>query len=109
MVNFSLEGIYDPSRSLNSHLCPIYPWAHSQLYKIDSPIRTEKHVAPLRQYHLAYASGHAYVWKVIFGLVVVEGCKVEGILGFGVDLDEHDSVNRSNNWRIKNGNILLIW
>ena len=54
---------------------------------MDSPMRTEKQVAPLRQYHLAYASGQAYVWKVMFGRVVGVGGR-----GFGVDLEEQESV-----------------
>lgn len=54
---------------------------------MDSPIRTEKQVAPLRQYHRAYASGQAYVWNVMFGLVV--GPKG---LGLGALRDEQASV-----------------
>lgn len=34
-------------------------------------IFTAKHVAPLRQYHLAYSSGHRKIWCSIFGLGVV--------------------------------------
>lgn len=45
-------------------------------------------MAPFKQYHFAYASGHAYVWNVIFGRVVGAGGR-----GFGVDLDEQDSVH----------------
>ncbi len=44
-----------------------------------------KHVAPLRQYHAAYAGGHAYVWNVMLGRMALW----LGGRGFGVDLDEH--------------------
>lgn len=48
-----------------------------------------KHVASLRQYHLAYTDGQGYVWKVMLGRAV--GCKGRG---FGVDLLEHASVTK---------------
>lgn len=54
---------------------------------MDSPIRTEKQVAPFRQYHLAYASGQAYVWNVMFGREVGDGG-----LAFGVEREEQASV-----------------
>ena len=52
-----------PSRSLNSQRCPMYPSAHSQLYRIESAILTVKHVAPFRQYlldelHIIFHSIH---------------------------------------------------
>ena len=53
---------------------------------MDRPILTVKHVAPLRQYQAAYAGGHAYVWKVMLGLMVGEGG-----LGRGVDREEQAS------------------
>ena len=62
------------------------------MYRIDSPMRTEKHVAPFRQYHLAYASGHAYVWNVMFGREVGDGGR-----GFGVDREEQASVSMGAN------------
>jgi len=52
---------------------------------MESATLTVKHVAPLRQYHAAYAGGQAYVWKVMFGLIV----PWLGGRGFGVDRDEH--------------------
>lgn len=56
---------------------------------MDSPILMEKHVAPLRQYHFAYVSGHVYVWNVMFGRTVDCGGR-----GLGVDRDEHPSAIR---------------
>lgn len=49
----------------------------------------EKQVAPLRQYHLAYASGQVYVWNVMLGRTVDWGVR-----GFGVDREEHPSAIR---------------
>ena len=42
-------------------------------------------------YHAAYAGGHAYVWKVILGLMAL----CVGGRGFGVLLEEHAPVNAS--------------
>lgn len=56
---------------------------------MDSPILMEKQVAPLRQYHLAYVSGHVYVWNVMFGRTVDCGGR-----GLGVDRDEQPSAIR---------------
>lgn len=89
-------GKYDPSRSLYSHLGPIYPSAHSQLYSNESPILTVKQVASLRQYHAAYAGGHLYVWNVIFGLAVGLGGR-----GFGVVRLEQASVIRHTVLKIR--------
>lgn len=63
---------------------------------MDSPILMEKQVAPLRQYHLAYASGQVYVWNVMLGRTVDWGVR-----GFGVDREEHPSgkAKRRNNVR----------
>lgn len=56
---------------------------------MDSPILMEKQVAPLRQYHLAYVSGHVYVWNVMLGRTVDCGGR-----GLGVDRDEQPSAIR---------------
>lgn len=53
---------------------------YSQLYNNESPIFTVKHVASFRQYHCAYASGHLYVWNVIFGLGVGVGGRGLGVV-----------------------------
>ena len=57
---------------------------------MESAILTVKQVAPLRQYHAAYAGGHAYVWKVMFGLMALW----LGRRGFGVEREEQDSERR---------------
>lgn len=67
---------------------------YSQLYSSDSPILTVKHVAPLRQYHVAYAGGQTYVWNVMLGLAVVG----TGGRGFGVVRDEHASKNQKTHF-----------
>lgn len=67
-------------------------FTHSQLYSSESPILTVKQVAPLRQYHAAYAGGHSYVWNVMLGRGVGAGG-----LGFGVVRDEHASATKENN------------
>lgn len=64
---------------------------HSQLYRRESPILTVKHVAPLRQYQVAYAGGHSYVWNVMLGR-----CVGAGGLGFGVVREEHASGTNEN-------------
>lgn len=64
-------GRYEPSISLYSHLCPIKPMAHSQLYTGCSAIFMAKQWASLRQYQASKFSGHLYVGNVIFGLAVV--------------------------------------
>lgn len=46
-------------------------------------------MAPLRQYHLAYVSGHVYVWNVMLGRTVDCGGR-----GLGVDRDEQPSAIR---------------
>lgn len=71
-------------------------YTHSQLYSTDSPISMAKHVASLRQYHLAYTFGQGVVWKVMFGLSV--GCNGRG---FGVDLLEHASVTHKKKQKLK--------
>lgn len=43
----------------------------------------------MRQYHLAYVSGHVYVWNVMFGRTVDCGGR-----GLGVDRDEQPSAIR---------------
>lgn len=48
-----------------------------------------KQVAPLRQYHFAYASGHVYVWNVMLGRTVDWGAR-----GFGVDREEQPSARQ---------------
>lgn len=58
---------------------------------MDSEILTAKQVAPLRQYHFAYASGHVYVWNVMFGRDVGDGGR-----GLGVDRDEQASAHIHN-------------
>ena len=44
-------------------------------------------------YQAAYAGGHAYVWKVMLGLIAL----CDGGRGFGVLLDEHAPANRMEN------------
>ncbi len=51
---------------------------------MESAILTVKHVAPLRQYHAAYAGGQAYVWNVMLGRMALW----LGERGFGVERDE---------------------
>lgn len=63
-------------------------------------ICTAKHVAPFRQYHLAYSPGHLNVGNVIFGLGVVVGAKVVGatvvVRGLGTFRLVQASVNGIN-------------
>lgn len=64
------------------------------------PICTLKHVAPLRQYHLAYSPGHFKVWNVIFGLGVDGGSVGAGVVvvvrGLGTVRLVQASVNKED-------------
>lgn len=76
-------GRYEPSISLYSHLWPMNPMAHSQLYTGCSAIFTAKQWASLRQYQASKFSGHLYVGNVIFGLAVVVVVRIVVVVVIG--------------------------
>lgn len=103
IYHYSLRAGLSPDGTFYRHYASLGAVnTYSQLYRIDSPILTEKHVAPFKQYHFAYASGQAYVWNVMLGRVVGDGGR-----GFGVLLDEQASKMLEKNRRSE-GKICLL-